>query len=180
MASAPPRRADELPLELHRDLFLRKLLRELAGTLQDVVGIEEASGYITVVGRSIGEHIDAEYRKALAVDHLSKEQVADVLVDLKKRIQGDFYVIEETEDRIVFGNRVCPFGEMVRDRPSLCMMTSNVFGYIAAQNMGYAAVELEQTIAQGDPGCRVTVHLRPSDELPASTREYFRADESGN
>ncbi len=30
------------------------------------------------------------------------------------------------------GNRLCPFGELVRDRPSLCMMTSNVFGYIAA------------------------------------------------
>lgn len=180
MASAVSQSADELPLELHRDLFLRKLLRELAGTLQDVVGIEEASGYITVVGRSIGEQIDTEYKKALAVDKLTKEQVADVLVNLKKRIEGDFFVIEQTEDRIIFGNRVCPFGEMVLDRPSLCMMTSNVFGYIAAQNLGYAAVELEQTIAQGAPGCRVTVHLRPSDELPVSTREYFRADDSGS
>jgi predicted ArsR family transcriptional regulator len=178
MASAPAQPADELPVELHRDLFLRKLLRELAGTLQDVVGIEEASGYITVVGRSIGQQIDSEYKKALSVDNLSREQVAQVLVDLKKRIQGDFFVIEETEDRIVFGNRVCPFGEMVRDRPSLCMMTSNVFGYIAAQNLGYAAVELEQTIAEGAPGCRVTVHLRPTDELAVSTREYFRADKS--
>jgi predicted ArsR family transcriptional regulator len=179
MASALQREPTELPVELHRDLFLRKLLRELAGTLQDVVGVEEASGYITVVGRSIGEQIDSEYRKALAVDKLSKEQVAQVLVDLKKRIEGDFFVIDETEDRIVFGNRACPFGEMVLDRPSLCMMTSNVFGYIAAQNLGYSAVELEQTIAEGAPGCRVTVHLRPSDELPLSTREYFRANEPG-
>jgi predicted ArsR family transcriptional regulator len=100
-------------------------------------------------------------------------------VDVKRRIEGDFFVIEETEDRIVFGNRACPFGEMVLDRPSLCMMTSNVFGYIAAQNLGYAAVELEETIAEGAPGCRVTVHLRPSDELSLSTREYFRADEPG-
>jgi predicted ArsR family transcriptional regulator len=179
MASALQREPAELPVELHRDLFLRKLLRELAGTLQDVVGVEEASGYITVVGRSIGEQIDSEYRKALAVDKLSKEQVAQVLVDLKRRIEGDFFVIDETEDRIVFGNRACPFGEMVLDRPSLCMMTSNVFGYIAAQNLGYAAVELEQTIAEGAPGCRVTVHLRPSDEVPLSTREYFRADDPG-
>jgi predicted ArsR family transcriptional regulator len=177
MASAPARHPTESQVELHRDLFLRKLLRELAGTLQDVVGVEEASGYITVVGRSIGEQIDAEYKKALAVDNLSKEQVAQVLVDLKRRIEGDFFVLEETEDKIVFGNRSCPFGEMVLDRPSLCMMTSNVFGYIAAQNLGYSAVELERTIAEGAPECRVTVHLRPSDELPLSTREYFRADE---
>ena len=31
-----------VPLE--RDVFLRHLLRELAGTLQDVVGLDEASG----------------------------------------------------------------------------------------------------------------------------------------
>jgi predicted ArsR family transcriptional regulator len=178
MVAATAREPSELPIELHRDVFLRNLLRELAGTLQDVVGIEEASGYITVVGRSIGKQIDTEYKKALAVDNLSKEQVAQVLVDLKKRIEGDFFVIEETEDRIVFGNRTCPFGEMVLDRPSLCMMTSNVFGYIAAQNLGYAAVELEQTIAQGAPGCRVVVHLRPTDQLGQATREYFRANES--
>ena len=98
----------------------------------------------------------------------------DVLVDLKRRIQGDFFVIEETEDRIVLGNRACPFAEMVVGRPSLCMMTSNVFGHIAAQNLGYAAVDLQRTIARGDPGCRVVVHLRPGPDVPAGAREYFQ------
>ena len=101
------------------------------------MGLEEASGYISVVGAAIGEQIGQSYREALHVDRLSREQVADVLVDLKRRIQGDFYVVEEREDSIVLGNRQCPFGELVRDRPSLCMMTSNVFGYIAAQNLRY-------------------------------------------
>ena len=41
---------EELSLPLERDLFLRGLIRELAGTLQDVVGVREASGYISVVG----------------------------------------------------------------------------------------------------------------------------------
>ena len=39
-----------LPVPLERDVFLRSLLRELAGTLQDVVGLEEASGFVSVVG----------------------------------------------------------------------------------------------------------------------------------
>lgn len=164
----------DVPLE--RDVFLRRLLRELAGTLEEVVGVEEASGYISVVGAAMGEHIDAAYRRALAVERLSREQVAAVLVDLKRRIQGDFFVIEETEDRIVLGNRACPFGEFVRGRPSLCMMTSNVFGHIAAQNLGYAAVGLERTIARGDPGCRIVVHLRPTADVAPDTREYFRRD----
>jgi predicted ArsR family transcriptional regulator len=166
---------------LERDLFLRRLLRELAGTLEDVVGIDEASGYISVVGAAIGEQIDAEYRRALGVERLSREQVARVLVDLKRRIQGDFYVIEETPERIVLGNRACPFGELVRDRPSLCMMTSNVFGRIAAENLGYARVELPETIARGHPGCRVVVRLVPGEAPDPQGREYFgTTDQDGH
>lgn len=172
--------AAALQVPLERDIFLRRLLRELAGSLQEVVGLEEASGYISLVGAALGEQIDHDYRQALQVERLSREQVADVLVDLKRRIQGDFYVAEETEDRIVFGNRRCPFGEMVRDRPSLCMMTSNVFGYIAAQNLGYAGVELKQTIAEGHPTCTVVVHLKPADDRSASLREYFARDDQSS
>jgi predicted ArsR family transcriptional regulator len=158
---------------LERDVFTRRLLRELTGVLEDVVGLEDASGYVSVVGAAMGEHIDDAYRRALKVNKLSREQVTEVLVDLKRRIQGDFFIIEETEDRIVLGNRACPFGELVLDRPSLCMMTSNVFGYVASQNLGYAAVDLERTIASGHPECRVVVHLRPTDSLPDEAREYF-------
>jgi hypothetical protein len=87
---------------------------------------------------------------AFGVDILSRGQVRDVLVDLKRRIQGDFFVIEEDEGKIVLGNRVCPFEDKVLGRRSMCMMTSNVFGSIAAENLGYAKVELQQTIASGD------------------------------
>jgi predicted ArsR family transcriptional regulator len=163
----------ELDVGLERDIFLRRLLRELSGTLEDVVGTEEASGYISIVGAAIGEQINHAYCESLQVDHLTREQVAGVLVDLKKRIQGDFYILEETEDKIVFGNRHCPFGELVRNRPSLCMMTSNVFGYIAAQNLGYANVELQNTIAEGHPECIVAVSLKPSEKRSHKRREYF-------
>jgi hypothetical protein len=71
--------------------------------------------------------------------------VRDVLIDLKRRIQGQFFVIEEDDDKIVFGNDACPFAEKVHGRPALCMMTSNVFGSIAAQNLG-----LRQGLARGD------------------------------
>lgn len=161
---------------LDRDVFLRTLVRELSGTLQDVVGLEEASGFVSVVGQRVGEELDGRYRRAMRVSRLSREQVAAVLVDLKRRIQGDFYVIEENDERIVLGNRACPFGDKVLGRPSMCMMTSNVFGSIAAQNLGYAKVALEQTIAQGAPGCRVVVYLQPGAEAEAAAgREYFES-----
>ena len=99
-----------------------------------------------------------------------------VVVDLKARIQGDFYVIEQDEEKIVLGNRACPFAEKVLGRPAMCMMTSNVFCVIAAENLGYAKVVLEKTIARGDPGCRVVVHLKATTDAQSDTgREYFKA-----
>ncbi|MBY0231593.1 MAG: methanogen output domain 1-containing protein [Gemmataceae bacterium] len=168
-------RVHELPLALERDLFLRSLLRELAGTLQDVVGLEEASGFVSVVGQRIGDQIDRAYKAALGTESLTRAQVGEVLVDLKRRIQGDFFLVEENDERIVFGNRACPFAEKVVGRPALCMMTSNVFGSIAAENLGYAKVVLEETIAEGHPGCRVVVHLKLTPEAEAARgREYFK------
>jgi len=41
------------------------LLRHLAGTLQDVVGVEEASGFISLVGQKMGDEINASYKSHL-------------------------------------------------------------------------------------------------------------------
>ena len=168
---------ENLDIGLERDVFLRTLLRHLAGTLEEVVGLKEASGFISVVGQRMGEEMNEGYKKALLLPKLSREQVAQVLVDLQRRIQGDFFVIEQNDEKIVLGNRMCPFADKVKDRPSLCMMTSNVFGFIASENLGYAKVSLEETIAQGHAGCRVVVYLKPSAAAQAAEgREYIRVD----
>ena len=163
-------------IQLDRDVFLRSLIRELAGTLEEVVGLGEASGFVSVVGQRIGDQINEAYKAALQQKQLTREQVAQVMVDLKRRIGGEFYIVEQNEDKIVLGNRACPFGEKVLNRPSMCMMTSNVFGSIAAENLGYAKVELQETIAQGHAGCRVVVYLKQTPESQDATgREYFRS-----
>jgi len=169
-------RADRMAaakLSLSRDSFMRTLIRHLAGTLEEVVGMEEAAGFISVVGQKMGEAIDRDYRDALGLARLSREQVADVLVDLKRRIAGDFWIIEEGPRFILLGNRACPFGDRVIGRPSMCMMTSNVFGCITAQSLGYAKVELRETIAEGHRGCVIGVHLDPQAAEDVEGREYF-------
>lgn len=181
--AAPDSRADGrvhlsvLAIPLERDVFLRTLLRHLAGTLEEVVGVREAAGFVTVVGQKMGDEINEMYRSALGTPQLTAEQVAAVCVDLKARIGGDFFVIEADADKIVFGNRACPFEEKVVGRTSMCMMTSNVFGVIASENLGYAKVVLEETIARGAAGCRVVVHLRRTPEAERSDgREYLRSE----
>lgn len=165
---------DALPQDWGRDFFLRILLRELAGSLEEIVGIPDSEGFISVVGQRIGDLMNDHYRVDLETEQIPRKQLPEVLVDLKKRIEGDFFVVEETDEQIVLGNRRCPFGDLVHGRPSLCMMTSNVFGTIAAENLGYARVTLEETIARGDAGCRVVIDLvECEDPSPAESREYF-------
>ncbi|HEC75243.1 MAG TPA: transcriptional regulator [Methylophaga aminisulfidivorans] len=165
----------KLDIPLERDGFLRELLRQLSGTLQDVVGLEEAQGFITLVGQKMGELINDEYKAALNEDNLTREHVSVILADLKQRIQGDFKIITEDPHKIIFQGNTCPFAEKVIDRPSLCMMTSNVFGTIASQNLGYAKVSLEETIARGARGCRVVVYLSENDEsVMAEGIEYYK------
>ncbi len=167
-----PTRTIDVPL--HRDLFLRTLLGELSSTLQDVVGLEEASGYVSVVGQRVGAWINAAYESELG-QQWSREQVAEVLVDLKRRIDGDFSIETCDAEQIVLTNRRCPFGDKVRGRPSMCMMTSNVFGHITAEHLGFARVSLVETIAEGQPGCRVLVQLRRDGTPPGErARDYFR------
>ncbi len=174
-SSSEQQRIETAEVPLDRDIFLRTLIRELAGTLEEVVGLDEAKGYISIVGRAIGEQINQEYKKALSLPNLTRPQVAAVMVDLKRRIQGEFYIIEESGDQIVLGNRTCPFGEKVLGRTSMCMMTANVLGSIAAENLGYAKVEIQEAIARGHAGCRLVVYLKKKPESDAQDgQEFYR------
>ena len=167
--------ANQLDISLERDGFCRTIINELSGLLQEMIGLEEAEGFISVVGQNIGNNINSEYKSKLGTDNLSRDQIADVLLDLKARINGGFHIEEQDEKKIVFGNTQCPFEEKVIGRPSLCMMTSNVFGTITAENNGYAKVILDETIAQGCDKCKVTVYFDNTDESQSKDgREYFR------
>jgi hypothetical protein len=55
------------------------------------------------------------------------------------------------------------------------MMTSNVLGTITAENLGYAKVSLEETIATGASACKVVVYLSDNSEsMIATGNEYFK------
>jgi predicted ArsR family transcriptional regulator len=149
----------------------------MAGTLETTAGIEDASTYVASIAARLETEIEQRYKAALGVQHFSRTQLPAILVDLKNRAGGAFFVIEEDDDHIVLGNCTCPLGDAVRNHPSLCMLTSNLFGLLTANALGYAAVDLEETIAAGATGCRVVIHLKRTEQSP-DTREYFRDDAS--
>ncbi len=143
-----------------REAFLRALVVQLAQAVEAGHGPGAADAAVAQVGTDVGGQMEAEYRRAKSiVGRLTPAQLGDAYVRLKHAIDGGFFVIEVSEEKIVLGNTACPFGDAVQRSPSLCRMTSSVFGGMAARNYGGATVVLEERIAVGDAGCRVTVYL---------------------
>jgi anti-sigma regulatory factor (Ser/Thr protein kinase)/predicted ArsR family transcriptional regulator len=182
----PRRRVNPLPAReeagaegFGRESFLRALVVEMARTVVETHGPLASEESVARVGATVGGQMEDEYRSARAITgRLTPEQIADCYVRLKAAIDGGFYPISISEDRIVLGNRQCPFGGIVRHAPALCRMTSSVFGGIAARNRGEAVVLLDERIAVGDPECRITVLLGPiaADRTPGGHRYTATTD----
>ena len=178
----PPRHSGALPVleearedgTFGKEPFLRALTVELAQVMHARQGPDVAEAVVAQVGANVGGRMEDAYRAARGIsDRLSPEQIADLFVRLKAAIDGSFYVISADEEKIVLGNRNCPFGPVVQRQPGLCRMTSSVFGGIAARNTGRSAVVLEERIALGDPECRVVVWLGDSEPPDPDAAHHY-------
>jgi predicted ArsR family transcriptional regulator/anti-sigma regulatory factor (Ser/Thr protein kinase) len=159
-----------------RDSFLRALAVQLATAIEQQEGPDAAQRAVAQVAVDVGGQMELEYRRAKGTPDrpLTVDEIAECLVRLKSAIGGTFRVVEVTPEKIVLVNGRCPFGPDVRQSPSLCRMTSAVFGGIAAHNTGAAAVSLEERIAVGDDGCRVVVRLGPEARKAQRAHLYIR------
>ncbi|MFZ0369637.1 MAG: methanogen output domain 1-containing protein [Halobacillus sp.] len=149
-------------------LFLSKLITQYAHLHERTVG-RHAGEYIRQLGIRTGEWIESFYSDKN--EQWSVDRYAEVIVDIKNSIGGHFRIAEVHPDRVVVKAEGCPFGEVVKDAPHLCAMTSSVFGGIAARRMGYGKVNLRKRIAKGDAGCEVVIYFQPTDEEEGSVYE---------
>lgn len=173
------KRLEAMPIDLEQVEFFCTIVTELAQLIEETVGMKQAEGFITSVGLRMGKVIADKYT-GKAINHVGRlEALAAVLIDLKRRIKGEFYVIEIADTHILLGNTRCPFGAAVKGRKALCMMTTNVFGRIAADAGGYARVAVLDSIASGGDECRVLVdlslenHTAYHDTKPLHSGEFF-------
>lgn len=166
----PPATAE---MDLCITSFYGDVIRALAGELETTVGIQSAEGYINVVGRILSDKIGDSYVDEIGRMPTEIRQVAEILIDLKHRIGGDFSVVAIDGKSVRFHNTRCPFGEKVKGRPSLCMMTTNVFGTIASRACGYAHVSADKSIARGDGFCSVTVSVEEDETHTKQGYEFF-------
>ena len=162
---------------IETEQFMKLVARDVAGTLEEIVGLEEAKGFLSIVGDHMGTRLDDFYRQQHGAGPWGTGTVGEVLVDLKRRIGGTFEVVHSDDRHIEFHNSHCPFGDAVIGRPSLCMMTSNVFGRIAANHLGHVTVELDEAIARGDRRCVVRVARDPELEHSNDNQRHYVADD---
>lgn len=157
--------------------FLRALTVQLATTVEHQQGPLAAEAAVSQVAADIGGRMEDEFRSATGQEdgQLNKDQLGCCYTRLKSAIGGEFKVEKAERGEIVLSNTVCPFGDAVKQAPSLCRMTSGVFGGIAAHNSdsGEAWVALDERIAVGDPGCTVRVWINePEEGLPPHAHKY--------
>ncbi len=179
----PSRRSAALPMleealpggGFGKEAFLRALVVQLAQTIEVQHGQDSADAAVAQVGTDVGGQMEDEFRAAMTITgRMTPEQMGACYVRLKHAIDGGFRVLEATEERIVLINDRCPFGSAVHQAPSLCRMTSSVFGGIAARNSDDgASVMLEERIAVGDPGCRVIVDLNVPKAAAAPEAHHY-------
>ncbi|WP_404351347.1 methanogen output domain 1-containing protein [Sutcliffiella horikoshii] len=149
-------------------IFLSKLITQYAFIHEKTVG-KTAGEYIRQIGLRTGEWIEDFYGNR--EDDWSVSKYAEVIVDLKNSIGGDFYISSITPEYVIVKANRCPFGEMVRDAPHLCKMTSSVFGGIASRKFGYGKVDLKKRIAVGDLGCEVVIYFKANEFVDGDVYE---------
>ncbi len=171
MDDGPTRTMTAQPAQewLGRETFAVRLLTELTDTLEGVVGLDEASGFGTLVGRRLGQALCSD--NPTGGETSDSTQVAAMLSDLMCRLGGASRVASSDDRMITLHTDHCPFGALAVGRELLCVMTSSAIGAIAADHLGYANVEIAQSQARGDQRCVIRLHLDPSNN--ADGHEFF-------
>lgn len=87
------------------------------------------------------------------------ERFAREVIEAEERLGGDFELVDADGSRVVLRNRRCPFGPSTT--PSMCRFTSALAGRMAAREAGGADVTILESLAAGDPECRLVIDGRP-------------------
>jgi DNA-binding NtrC family response regulator len=146
---------------------------KLAGQKASENGAEYYN-HIQYLGLTASSCLEVHARQQLDLpDKISREQYANLIINIKNQIGGGFSQVLGEGDAVRVENCRCPFGDMVKEAPELCRMTSSVFGGIAARNFGYAKVELRKRIATNDGKCEVLIYTDPEVARDKFGDEYL-------
>lgn len=155
------------------DEFLHTFIDQ-ARSIAPFASCSSLQSFIHQIVLKTSSRMEEKYREVEALGGpLTPSQYADLIVELKNSIGGEFQVVSTDQQKVQIHTSRCPFGELVHSAPALCHMTSSIFGGIAARNFGYAKVELQRRIALGSDGCDICIHLNPTTAETVLGDQYF-------
>lgn len=164
-----------VPAGLTRETFLATTAAFMASEREQERSQEELAAWL---GASFAVAGEEAFRERTGTERpLSAGESAEAFLELQRAFGADFFVVEQTDTRLVLGNRRCPFGDAVAGSPALCRSTSASMGRLAARAAGEARVTLDERIALGDHQCRLIVDLGPSPARPTS--HHYSATPAG-
>lgn len=135
-----------------------------------------ANDHVARVGLATSGCLEDVARQRLGISGtLDIVRYGQLIVEIKNCIGGSFEVASGTScppGTVRVLNQRCPFGDLVKEAPELCRMTSSVFGAIAARNFGYAKVELRERIATHAAACDVRVYTDAAEAACHPGDEY--------
>lgn len=150
---------------LGRESFMLELIAHLSKLTDSIFGNHLGREYIIATAIQMGQAIDEKYKRFHKLSsRLNVDQYASLVVNLKQSIGGDFYLVEKTSNKVVVAASTCPFAGIINQVPNLCMVTSGVFGGIAAINFGFGKVSLRERIGIGKSRCEVCIYLAKNAE----------------
>lgn len=159
------------------ETFAVAMITQITDMLEDTIGLEDVQGLVNLVAHRLARSLSREMQ-ARKGERLDLAEVGGLCCGLKSRIGGRFTVTAHSDQGLELIGTRCPFQDQVKGRESLCLMTSGVFGRIAADNLGHATVTLSEAIARGHDRCvvRIALHDRGAplpDHRSLFQREYF-------
>jgi predicted ArsR family transcriptional regulator len=158
-----------IPVNINDKEFLRSMLLGTISSLDENTSKEA----IRKSALKIAKNIEELYKRFYDVEKLNLDQFCEAVVDVEKKIGGEFKVVEKSNNRVIFRVLSCPLTKC----PGMCTVTSTILGTLAAKSFGYSKVILKKTIARGSDNCYIIVHLKKSEESEKEkTTEYFPGD----
>lgn len=128
---------------------------------------------IEQLGFSAGCCFETAYKQEFNINGtMNHDKCAEMIIEIKNKIGGNFSRTSSDPNTIRVINTRCPFGNVIKQTPELCKMTSSVFGGIVARNFGYAKVVFRQKIATGNRNCDVQIFTDLSDCADYAGDEY--------
>ncbi|MCA8882185.1 MAG: methanogen output domain 1-containing protein [Rhodobacteraceae bacterium] len=144
-----------------RSDFAISLLANLSDMFVAMDSVSATEDAIAYAGRLFARELTERLMEQNGDEPLDHKDLAEAMVEMKRRIGGEFDIVSADPEKIVLRARVCPFGKRVVGRPQLCTMTKQVFAQMAEDHVGHGQVDIPKSIARGDRACEVVINLVP-------------------